>query len=344
MHAIELRGSVFTMGEHFGEVYKEEIAELYELRLANAIRDALEFGGRTVSEEDLLTLAVDCYEISEAFDPAGVAEQVGIARGSGLTIAQITALGGLTDLRDVLSWAGPMERDGGCTGIIRAGSEMQLAQTWDLATDNQPYVVYVHRVPDEGPETWSVTTVGCLSLMGMNEHGLALGTTNLRTLDARPGVPYLNVIHRCLRETNVASAVGVVRDAPRAAAHTFLIADREEGCVVECTATKSVVSDLVDGVIVQTNHCLVPAHQKIESTVPNPSSHARLARMEELQRMEDLREALADTANYELSISRDDRILRISTNAAVLMTPATGVISMVHGPPHQNSWVDMETS
>ena len=342
MRAIELSGTFREMGEHFGEVYREEIAELYELRVANAIRDALRFGGHVVDEEDLLILAALCSEISEAFDLDGVSEQQGIARGSNLTTAQISALGGLTDFRDVLSWAGPMERDGGCTGIIRSGSEMQLGQTWDLATNNFPYVVYVHRIPDEGPETWSVTTVGCLSLMGMNEHGLALGTTNLRTTDAHPGVPYLNVIHRALRETNVSSAVGVVRDAPRAAAHTFLIADREEGCVVECTATKSVVSDLVDGVLVQTNHCQVPEHQKIESTAPNPSSPARFARMSELVRVDDLRDALSDTVNGELAISRHD-FDGISTNAAVLMTPATGVISIVHGPPDENSWTDMET-
>lgn len=342
MYAIELRGSVREMGEHFGEIYKEEIAELYELRVANALRDALRFGGRSVSEKDLLSLAADCYGISEAFDPIGTQEQEGIAQGSNLTIPQITALGGLTDFRDVLSWAGPMERDGGCTGIVRAGSEMQLAQTWDLATDNYPYVVYVHRMPDEGPETWSVTTVGCLSLMGMNEFGLALGTTNLRTTDACPGVPYLSVIHRALREKNVSDAVGVIRDAPRAAAHTFLIADQDEGCVVECTAKMSIVSDLVDGVIVQTNHCQVPEHQKIESTVPNESSYARFKRMSELVRVEDLREALSDTSNGELAISRHD-FDGISTNAAVLMIPATGVISIVHGPPDENPWTDMET-
>ena len=342
MRAIEVSGSSREMGERFGESYKEEIAELYDLRVTNAIRDALRFGGRSVDEKDLLTLAIKCHEISQSFDETGVDEQVGIARGSNLTIAQITALGGLTDLRDVLSWAGPMERDGGCTGIIRSGSEMQIGQTWDLASDNMPYVIYVHRIPDEGPETWGVTTVGCLSLMGMNEHGLALSTTNLRTTDARPGVPYLNVIHRALRETSVSSAVSVVREAPRAAAHTFLIADQDEGCIVECTATKSVVSDLEDGVLVQTNHCQVPEHQKIESTAPNESSHVRFERMSELVRVEDLREALSDTANGELAISRHD-FDGISTNAAVLMTPATGVISIVHGPPDENSWTDMET-
>jgi isopenicillin-N N-acyltransferase-like protein len=342
VHAIELSGSAREMGRRFGEVYKEEISELYELRVANAIRDALRFGGRVVNEEELLSLAEECYGISEEFDYRGTDEQVGIALGSGLTIAQVTALGGLTDLRDVLSWAGPMERDGGCTGIIRADSEMQLAQTWDLATDNYPYVVYVHRIPDEGPETWSVTTVGCLSLMGMNEHGLAFGTTNLRTTDARPGVPYLNVIHRALREKSVSAAVGVVRDAPRAAAHTFLIADQDEGCVVECTAKNSVVSDLVDGVIVQTNHCQVSDHQKIESTSPNESSYARFARAGELVRAEDLRDVLSDTENGELAISRHD-FDGVSTNAAVVMTPVTGVISIIHGPPDENSWTDMET-
>jgi hypothetical protein len=64
--------------------------------------------------------------------------------------------------------------------------------------------------------------------------------------------------------------------------------------------------------------------------------------MEELVRMEDLRDALSDTANGKLAISRHD-FDGISTNAAVLMTPATGVISIVHGPPDENSWTDMET-
>ena len=342
MRALEVSGSPREMGEHFGEVYQEEIAELYELRVANAIRDALRFGGRTVTEEDLLSLAAVCSEISESFDPEGVSEQIGISRGSKLTLAQITALGGLTDLRDVLSWAGPMETDGGCTGIIRNSAEMQLAQTWDLATNNFPYVVYVHRIPDKGPETWSVTTVGCLSLMGMNEHGLALGTTNLRTTDARPGVPYLNVIHRALRETHVGAAVEVIREAPRAAAHSYLVADQVAGCVVECTATMSAVRNLIYGVAVQTNHCQVLAHQKIESTAPNESSHARFARMSELVRTEDLREALSDTEGGELAISRHD-YEGISTNAAVVMTPSTGVVSIVHGPPDKNFWTDMET-
>jgi isopenicillin-N N-acyltransferase-like protein len=343
MQSIELSGSSREMGEQFGEAFREEIAELYELRVANAIRDAYRFGGRVVTEQDLLELSAVCYEISDAFDSEGASEQVGIARGSHLSIAQITALGGLTDLRDVLSWAGPLERDGGCTGIIRYRERIELAQTWDLASDNMPYVVYVNRKPSQGPETWSVTTVGCLSLIGMNEYGTALGTTNLRTTDARPGVPYLNVIHRSLRESTAHAASEVVKRAPRAAAHSFLIADSSTGMVVECSATEYDVRYVYHATpaLVQTNHCLTPAHQEIESTAPNDSSHARFARASELVQEADLRDILADVQNEELAICRHD-FEGISTNAAVIMCPSKATMSIVHGPPDENLWADME--
>ncbi|MEA1619090.1 hypothetical protein SOQ14_09185 [Erythrobacter sp. T5W1-R] len=58
-------------------------------------------------------------------------------------------------------------------------------QTWDLNGPDVDYVIALHRLPDDGPETWTVTCAGCQTLMGMNAHGLAVGTTNLKTRGAR---------------------------------------------------------------------------------------------------------------------------------------------------------------
>lgn len=348
MDVIELSGSPSAMGESFGEQCREKIHELYEIRLENAVENALRFGGRIVNETDLLEVAFGCHRIAEKFDKIGTKEQWGISRGANLSMAQIVALGGLTDFRDILSWAGPMETDGGCTAAVVSAEKssdcsFRLAQTWDLASNNMPYVVYVHRVPDKGPETWSMTTVGCLSLVGVNDHGLAIGTTNLRTLDSRLGVPYLNIIHRALREKRSFDAIQVIEKAPRAGGHTYAVADYQSGVIVECTAELHVTRELIDGFVVQTNHCQSSWNKEVEAEEPQPSSKNRFERMTSLLEEsdsvseEDLCKFLSDTEGGELAVSRHDYD-GISTNAAVVITPSTRSINAVHGPPDENPW------
>lgn len=351
MDVIELSGSPGRMGESFGEQCREKIHELYELRATNAIRDALRFGGRTVNESDLLEVAFGCHKITEKFDPIGTEEQWGISRGADLPMSKITALGGLTDFRDVLSWGGPLETDGGCTAVVvssekSSDGEVRLAQTWDLASNNMPYVVYVHRKPDVGAETWAITTVGCLSLVGVNEYGLAVGTTNLRTVDSRLGVPYLNVIHRALREQNTFAAIEVVTQAPRAGGHTYALADHRSAVVVECTAERHAIREPIDGFIVQTNHCQSSVNREVEAEAAQPSSKNRFERMTILLKEspnvseENLRNFLSDTEGEDLAISRHD-FDGISTNAAIVIAPAMRSISVVHGPPDENPWRSM---
>ncbi len=331
------------MGEAFGACCRAEIAELYRRRVANALADARVYGGREARESDLLALAQASLGWWEAYDEEAVRELEGIARGSGLDVVQLVALGGLTDLRDALAWGAPAPSD--CTAALvqsdaSADGQTGFAQTWDLATDNAPFVLVVRRRPREGPETCSVTTVGCLSLIGMNEHGLTVGTTNLRTRDARPGVPYLGVIHRALRARGFAEALDDVRRARRAGAHSFLVLDGPgRAAAVECSATRSEAIHLEGGIHVQTNHCLRPANRACEAEVPRQSSHARRARMLALLaarhgqlRAEDLMEALCDTSGGKLAICRDD-LEGITTHAAVVAYPAMRSFHVCLGLP-----------
>jgi isopenicillin-N N-acyltransferase-like protein len=216
----------------------------------------------------------------------------------------------------------------------------RLAQSWDLASDNAPFVVAVHRRPQAGLETWSVTTVGCLSLMGVNAAGLALGTTNLRTRDSGAGVPYLSLIHRALEEREAESAVRLIADAPRAGAHCYLALDAAgEGRALECTGKLSHVFRVRTGTHVHTNHCQVPAHAALEADTPRTSSEARLARMRALVAERHgaiegawLRSCYADSAGGALAICRRD-FDGISTNAAVVITPELGELWACAGVP-----------
>ena len=53
MRRLELSGTAAAMGEAFGEACRDEIAELYDIRLRNALAEAKSSGGRDASEADL---------------------------------------------------------------------------------------------------------------------------------------------------------------------------------------------------------------------------------------------------------------------------------------------------
>ena len=355
MRVLHFEGTPARMGEAFGESCREAIAELYALRLENAISQARQHGGRDVREADLLALARACLAASAQHHPDGAAELAGIARGARLAPERVLAMNGLTDLRDALAWGGPLEAAGGCTAFVvqrdrSADGRLWAGQSWDLGTGNLPYVVGVHRRPARGPETWCVTTVGCLSLMGMNAEGVAVGTTNLRTRDAGPGVPYLGLIHAALESSSAAEAVAWITSAVRAGGHAYTVVDRwGEAFAVECTAKRSRSLALRGGFHVHTNHCQLPEHQTLEAELSFASSQARLARMQELLRDADridrafLERCLADTANGKLAICRDD-FEGISTNAALVLSPDAALLRACQGLPSHGAWIDLLTA
>lgn len=339
------------MGRAFGEDRKDEIASFYALRLENAIKQAKQHGGRDVGEAAVLGLARASLPTTRAFDPRGTEELEGIAEGAGMTPEQVLAMNGLTDFRDALAWGGDPELLGGCSSFMAAGSAagegaMVCGQTWDLATDNMPYVLVVERRPDQGPRTWSLTTVGCLSLIGMNEEGLCVGTTNLRTTDARAGVTYLSIIHRCLGETSLDDAVNRITGATRAGAHYYFLADKNgQGRAVETTATLHDVTAVDRGVFVHTNHALVAAHVAIEGNTPSASSHARQDRLTALLEAAPVdraraKSALSDRENGALAICRHDYD-GISSNGAVVMVPDLPSMTVCHGPPDTATWQEL---
>ncbi len=349
MISVRLEGNPAAMGEAFGEAFRREIGELHALRRANALEQARRFGGREITAETLLAVAARMLEVTACFDEEGHAELVGIARGADLKAEEVMAMNALTDIRDVLAWGGEPELLGGCTGVLVQADRCtdrapRLAQTWDLATTNLPFVVAVHRRPLSGPETWSVTTVGCLSLMALSAHGLAIGTTNLRTRDARVGVPYLSLIHRALRCPDATRARACIEAAPRSAGHSYLLADAEgQMMVLECTATRSCARLLRRGADVQTNHCQGPELAALEAETPMASSRARLDRMRKLlagsEPLDDfeLIRFLGDRDGGALSINRDD-VDGISTNAACVLAPGRGTLLACQGAPDRAIW------
>ena len=347
---IELAGSAKSMGEAFGESCGEEVRELYALRMKSAIRFSEE-NGRTVTEEQILDIARECLKPTKSYDSIVYDEFVGIAHAAGISPEQCYVLQGLTDLRDLLAF-GPLPEGVGCSSFIlgadySATGRMLLGQNWDLQTDNMPYVRLVHRKPENDPETWSLTLTGCLTLIGINAEGIAVGNTNLQTTDARVGVQYLTVLHRALRSRSLSEAVESIRQAPRSGAHHYYAAGPDGVAVgLECSATRAVPFENRRGFFVHCNHALTEEIAALETEAPTPSTIYRQERLGQLLGshdtpigIEDLKRFLSDHEGGEdCCICRHD-FEDVSTNATVIMSPGTREIHACRSQPHLGRWV-----
>jgi isopenicillin-N N-acyltransferase-like protein len=353
MRIIEVAGSFRSMGQAFGEETREAIGELYEARVRNAIVQARAYGGRRIEEASLIELAKRCVDVLRKWQPPVYEELLGIAEGAAVSLPAVWTMNALTDVRDVAAFGDPAwmaAPDDGCTALLAderpLGGGVVAGQTWDLATDNLPYVCVLRRRPEAALRTTCLTLVGCLSLIGLNEAGLAVGTTNIRGADSRPGVGYLDVLHAALAHRSRETAEVTVVSAPRAGAHYYWLADPAGWTALECTARRQ-AKVARTGAYVHTNHMTESVRVHEVAGTPMASSHARHARLSELVDAAErpltdewLKHALADTANGELAIDRRD-FDGISTNAAVVVVPAEGRVWVVHGPASRGTWLEV---
>src|ERR1041384_1457239 len=219
---VECAGDARSLGNQQGEQLRERIAAFIDQRLTAFAEYSRERGGP--SAEQFLEAGARCLRVYEQWDPEGAAENAGIAEAAGVSAEALYGSTNMTDVRDVLLLP-PPRADEGCTSLLvpptlsRSGHVL-VGQTWDLNPTDLDFVVAVHRRPRSGPETWSVTCAGALSLTGMSALGVAVGTTNIKTKRSRVGVGYLSLLHRAIRASSAAEARELVRGAPRAAAHT----------------------------------------------------------------------------------------------------------------------------
>ncbi|MHC5067285.1 MAG: C45 family autoproteolytic acyltransferase/hydrolase [Planctomycetota bacterium] len=354
---IDAAGSPRDLGLAQGEALRAMIQDFVAQRLRAARAYLWERGTRDL--DGLLSAGRACLELTAAWDPDGIAEHHGIADGADVDPIELFATTNMTDVRDVMLYAGPAAQAispsadaEGCTALVLGGSHtasghIVAGQTWDLNPSDLDHVVAIHRQPDHGPETWSVTCSGCQTLVGMNEHGVWLGTTNIKTTDARPGVPYLSLLHRAIRCRDARTALELIQDAPRAGAHTYWAADATWGGMIECCATDSVTQELTDAPLCQTNHCLVDEHIAIQAEDPNSSSRARLnkARAELAAGNHDvmsLRALFADRSDGVDSINRyAEDGQGTATNACIVAIPAERELWACRGTSDRGQWVSL---
>ncbi|MEM7705894.1 MAG: C45 family peptidase [Pseudomonadota bacterium] len=352
LEQLTVQGHPRDLGEQQGEHFRERIQQFIAVRFAAVSEYAAELGRDDITP--LREIGRTSQAIFADWDPEASTEHEGIARGAQVDSLDLFIATNITDMRDVLllprGEASPPELEG-CTAVLLPGRLTQsgkglAGQTWDLNPTDVDYVVGVHRKPVKGPETWSLTCTGCLTLIGMNSEGLALGTTNIKMHGSKPGVGYLNVLHRAIRSPGVEEASRIILDAPRSGAHTFWLADPKQQVEWEAGPDAAVARTADDQAVTRTNHCLAPEFIERQGEPTSETSAKRLAKATAVVEAGNinptaLRTLFSDRSEGINSINRyHEDGTDTATNGVFIASPSDRRLWACRGPADRGEWIE----
>jgi isopenicillin-N N-acyltransferase-like protein len=208
-------------------------------------------------------------------------------------------------------------------------------------------VILLRGQPANGLRFLTLTIIGCIGMIGINEAGIAIGINNLVTGDGRPGVTWPFVVRQVLAQTNLEDALACITSAPLSGGHNYLLADAAgRGYNVEAMATRYHVEPVQTGSWVHTNHCLISSNIEVErARIPKSraSSETRLTQAGAILNRGRL--TLADLLALTRDHSAENGIcvhpeepFFVESCGAAIMRPATREFWAVWGHPCENEY------
>lgn len=374
LRVLALAGEPYELGYAHGRAYAKEIGELTEERLRLST-DPFWVGGQQPTLDDVLALGAACLQAHEEYCPELMDEMRGMSAATGIGLNELVIMNGFTDFVDVVAnpavlgehrrpdaIAGEDADGGGCTAFVvkplaTADGAGYLGQTWDMHASATPYVIMLRVQPAAGPALLTFTLTGCVGMIGMNEHGVAVGINNLMAADGRVGVHWVYVVRKMLAQPTVEEALAVLQRAQLSGAHNYLLLGPDargdlRGYDIEAMATCAHVTP-VDAVYVHANHCLVGAMQAVE----RPRKALSLASTQSRQTQATAylakrtgmltRDALMALTRYHegdgLSVCAHVREgYDIESSGACIMAPETRRLWALWGNPCQNEYEEFQ--
>jgi isopenicillin-N N-acyltransferase like protein len=354
---LEISGNPFEMGRQHGQAYPEEIRLLAEERVELSRSKA--WTGHELSRPEVLALGEACLPYHQAYAPELMEELQGISQVTGVSPVELIILNGFTDFIDTIynieSLATPVPAQPGadnCTAFMvspQATAEGQgfYGQTWDMHATATPYVILLHGKPDSGLRFLTLTLIGCVGMIGLNEAGIAVGINNLVASDGQTGVTWPFVIRKILAQDNLDEALTCLTGARLAGGHNYMLVDAHgRGYNIEAMASRYHVEEVGEESLVHTNHCLHPENIQVErARLPKSrtSSETRLSQAQTL--LQGRQVTLADlfaltrdhTAINGICVHPEEPFFLESCSSAI-MRPATREMWAVWGPACQNEY------
>ncbi|MDQ7026190.1 MAG: C45 family peptidase [Anaerolineae bacterium] len=354
MRVLEMSGSFYDMGKQHGETFHDAIHEFTEDRIQLSGNE--KWTGRSLSREAVLALADACVLEHERYAPELMDEVRGMADATGLSLGALIISNGYTDFIDTVYSVGditqkakiPQFASDNCTAFLvpkeaTADGQGMYGQTWDMHDTATPNVVLLQGKPDNAPNFLAFTSIGCVGMIGMNEHGIAVGINNIMAADGQIGVMWPFVIRKILMQDNIDDALSCLIDVKLAGAHNYLIMDKNgRGYNVEAMPTRFHIAQLDKESIVHTNHCLIPENHEVErkrTPESQANSQQRLSRAQEMLERDDITpQLLMEVTRHEEVCQRSQPPMHVESSGAAIMRPATGDFWAVWGLPPENEY------
>jgi isopenicillin-N N-acyltransferase like protein len=246
--------------------------------LAEAIDDSLGFVTGYLESHGITDRSLDhvlgpYVAASEAAMPDLVEQVRGMAEGAEQPFSRLMAANAFEEIYGQVELeAGtlqPLER---CTDVVLDGpGGPLLGHTEQWYAGDEGAVGLVLDVPEDGPAVLAPVVAGTLPLVGINEHGVAVGAMSLSARDERIGIPRALIARDVLDATDAGDATARATRSGRAGGYSYVLAFPDgEARAVETTASR----DAVVISRVHTNHALDPS----VSEVTFPTSHDSLRR------------------------------------------------------------------
>ncbi|NLO04732.1 MAG: hypothetical protein GX131_02765 [candidate division WS1 bacterium] len=351
MEIIKLRGTPEEMARQHADACHDSAREMIharcELALARCrkLRDDL-------TMERCLQFAEDHIPAHEEFSPPVYREFISLADALDVSPEELLIGNGYTDYIDVLT--GELSGEG-CTSFIAAGAATEdgltyVGQTWDMNAFAEPHMRVFRREPEDAPASVTLTTSGCLSLIGLNARQIAVGNTNVSPVDARPGVIYLALIHEVLRSSDYASARAAIAWAERASGHYYYVASVSGSATgLETTATRHTALPVHHGLLIHANHYHDADLLELSREVPGDNSLAREAMMDGYLRerigkltLEHFIEALRlQEGNHPVCRQPVDDPSGVTTCAAAIICPQMRKMWIAPGNPRTTEFEEV---
>jgi isopenicillin-N N-acyltransferase-like protein len=333
MRVLEIFGDSSDLGRAHGSACSEMIRNYVDLRLDLTGQE--DWSGGVADRDLILSCADETLEHHERFSESLYAEMLALAEASGITPQEAVAVGGFTDLVDVVrARVGAVPEEHNCTGIINPESGW-FAQTWDMHASAGEFVIMLKIDPLIGLDAFVQTTAGCLGQIGMNEAGIAVGINNLTSV-GKPGVTWPFVVRRVLEQDDFDDAVEVVLGADLAGGHNFFVMGPDgDGATIEAMPRTKKVTRVNGKPLVHANNCLHPETKAEEGTrlaewVENSDHRLRIGE----DRAHDVEAFFADP----MISRRADDPHAVATCGAVIMEPARRTMRAVWGIPGDQPW------
>jgi isopenicillin-N N-acyltransferase like protein len=275
---------------------------------------------------------------------------------TGLALSALIVNNGFTDFIDTVYAVGnplhpaktPQYAADNCTAFLvpkdaAADGAGLLGQTWDMHESATPNVILLRGKPANAPAFLAFTITGCVGMIGMNEHGIAVGINNIMAADGQVGVTWPFVIRKILMQDNIDAALGCLINAKLAGAHNYLLMDKHgRGYNMEAMSSRFHIDQLDKTSIVHTNHCLIPQNRTVERERVAESlenSKQRLSRAQDMLEEENI------TPEVLMAVTRDAEVcqrshapMHVESSGAAIMRPATGDFWAVWGLPPENEY------